>query len=224
MVLFAFQILPLVMAGLFVAAVSHTSGRRAGGIAAIATVAWLGLTGGLAAAGVLDHFEPPRLPVLLVVMVGFLIWASRSRWGRALRRLPLSVLIGFQAFRIVVELGIHEAASQGVAPMEMSWSGWNFDVLSGLSAVVVAPLATRLPTWTLKAWNLVAFGLVLSVVVVGILSMPTPFRVIATDPPNTWIATFPYVWLPTIHVTMAWLGHLVLFQRLRAGGAATTEG
>ena len=118
----------------------------------------------------------------------------------------------------MVELGIHEAGAQDIAPIEMSWSGWNFDIVSGVTALLLAPVAHRTPVWVLHAWNLLCLGLVMSVVTIAVLSMPTPFQLIATDPPNTWIATFPYVWLPTVHVTLAWLGHIVLFRKLRASG------
>ena len=212
----AFVVLPVVMALGFVAAVTLTSGKQAGLVAGASALAWLGLTGGLAHAGLLAHFDPPRLPVFLVAIVGLLIWASRSAWGRALQGLPLGVLVGFQAFRVLVELGIHQAAMDGIAPVEMSWSGWNFDIVTGVTALLLAPFAHRLPTWALHAWNLGCLGLVLVVVGTGILSMPTPFQQILTTPSNTWIADFPFVWLPTVHVPLAWLGHLLLFQRLRS--------
>jgi hypothetical protein len=39
--------------------------------------------------------------------------------------------------------------------------------------------------------------------------------VLHTSPPNTWIQSPPFVWLPLFMVGLALLGHLVLFRRLR---------
>ncbi|MCP4805983.1 MAG: hypothetical protein GY913_34655 [Proteobacteria bacterium] len=214
MLFLAFQVLPVLMAVGFVVAVAVSSGTRNAVIAAVFSVVWLGGTALLAHNGVLADFDPPRLPLLLLVILAMLVWASRLGWGSGLRSLPLGLLVGFQGFRILVELGIHQAAVDGIAPVEMSWSGWNFDIVTGVSAVLLAPFAKRVPVWALHVWNVACLGLLFVVVGTGILSMPTPFQQIVTDPPNTWIASFPYVWLPCVHVALAWLGHLMLFQRL----------
>lgn len=215
MLFLTFQVLPVLMAVGFVVAVAVSSGTRNAVIAAVFSLVWLGGTALLAHNGVLADFDPPRLPLLLLVILAMLVWASRSGWGSGLQSLPLGLLVGFQGFRILVELGIHQAAVDGIAPVEMSWSGWNLDILTGVSAVLLAPFATRVPVWVLHVWNFACLGLLFVVVGTGILSMPTPFQQIVTDPPNTWIASFPYVWLPCVHVALAWLGHLLLFQRLR---------
>jgi hypothetical protein len=36
------------------------------------------------------------------------------------------------------------------------------------------------------------------------------------EPANTFIAQFPYIWLPTVLVPTAWAGHLLLFRRLQS--------
>ncbi|MDE0886430.1 MAG: hypothetical protein OSB70_12965 [Myxococcota bacterium] len=50
-------------------------------------------------------------------------------------------------------------------------------------------------------------------VVTAILAAPTPFRQIEGVPPNVLLARFPFIWLPGLLVTSAWLGHIVLFRR-----------
>lgn len=50
------------------------------------------------------------------------------------------------------------------------------------------------------------------VVIVAILSIPSPFQQLKPD--NIWVAYFPFVWLPTAAVVAALLGHLVLFRKL----------
>jgi hypothetical protein len=41
-------------------------------------------------------------------------------------------------------------------------------------------------------------------------------------PDNTWVASFPYVWLPAILVTAALLGHIIIFRRLARGEIQNT--
>jgi len=54
------------------------------------------------------------------------------------------------------------------------------------------------------------------VVVHALLSTPTPFRVLVTDPPTTFIAAVPYVWLPAFLVPLAWLLHGVSLRQLHS--------
>jgi hypothetical protein len=57
--------------------------------------------------------------------------------------------------------------------------------------------------------------LLLNIVVIAILSMPTPLRHFHNEPANTFIAYFPYIWLPAFLVQVALFGHLLVFRWLR---------
>jgi hypothetical protein len=176
--------------------------------------AWLALTAGLAGAGLLSDFAslPPPAPLLFVTGFIITILVARSAWAVGWLRLPVRFLVGFQAFRIGVELLIHEAVVQGIAPPQMTWSGLNLDILTGITALLLAPWAHRLPRAVLLGWNVIGLGLLAWVVGVATISFPTRFQILT--PSNTWVAEFPYVWLPTVHVTAALVMHIVLFRRL----------
>lgn len=191
------------------------------------SLAWLALTCGLAAAGVFADFEqvPPRLVFVLVPMVVGLIVFGRSGRGHALAtQTPLWVLVGIQAFRLPLELVMHAAASEGTMPPQMtfgvvdgSW-GLNYDILTGASAVVMALLVRRgrLGPTAVKVWNIAGLLLLVAIVANAVASLP----IIAafgsdTGHVNTWIAFAPFVWLPTVLVGAALLGHLVTFRALR---------
>ena len=212
-----FVALSVVMAGGFVGAVRYVGGP-AGRIAAIVAV-WMGLTAGLAGAGLLAHFDPPRVLPLFLVAFGTTVYFSRTDLGGALANsLPLVVLVGFQSFRIVVEIGIHLAGTEGVAPMILSWSGWNFDIATGVSALVLVPFVNKLPRVALLAWNTAGLLLVLAVVAVAVMATPGPMNVLLTEPANIWVSHFPFVWLPIVLVQSAVLGHLLVFRRLLEEG------
>ncbi len=168
----------------------------------------------LAWSGALRDFSslPPAAPVLFAS--GFVLSAlvGLTSASSSMLQLSLTFLVGFQSFRIIVELLIHQAVSDGIAPPQMTWSGLNFDIVTGVTALMIAPFAERLPRSALLAWNTLGLALLIWVVSVATLSFPTQFQFLL--PSNVWIAEFPYVWLPTIHVTAAFLMHIVLYRRL----------
>ncbi len=185
----------------------------------VIVVTWLALVSGLSWYGVLDTYVPPRpLFVLLPTLAGFFLLIRLC--GTSLCAIPIGVLVGVQAFRIPVELLIHRAVMEGVAPPQMTWfPGLNYDVVTGVSALLLAPVAGRLPRWVLHLWNGMGLCLLAWVVFVGVLSLPTPLQQFKPD--NTWIAFFPYIGLPVVLVSTALLGHLVLLKKLRSTARPT---
>ena len=61
--------------------------------------------------------------------------------------------MGFQGFRIVVEMLIHIAVQEGIAHPTMTWSGTNWDLVVGVTAVLLVPFAKRLDNRVLQIWN-----------------------------------------------------------------------
>jgi hypothetical protein len=47
---------------------------------------------------------------------------------------PLAVLVGVQGFRLPLELLMHRAYAEGLMPVQMSYSGRNFDIVTGTTA------------------------------------------------------------------------------------------
>ncbi|MGB8330037.1 MAG: hypothetical protein WCE62_07900, partial [Polyangiales bacterium] len=69
---------------------------------------------------------------------------------------------------------------------------------------------TRRTPWL---WNILGSALLLNIVAVAILSLPT-FAVWGPQQVNVWITHAPFVWLPTLLVPFALIGHLLLWRRL----------
>ncbi len=182
---------------------------------------WMALTGTIAASGALTHWErlpPPMVPLALLSMGGA-VALSRSATGACLAKgLPLAALVGFQAFRFPLELLMHQAAAEGTMPAQMSFGagGCNYDVLTGLSAIVVSVLAAqgKASRTLLHVWNYMGLALLAAIVVVAVISTPT-FAAFGPTRLNTWIAYFPFVLLITVMVPAALLGHLLVLRRLR---------
>lgn len=196
----------------------HAARRRK---TAAVLLAWLTITGALASSGVLGQFDkmPPPIMVLIGITVTLTTTFALSKLGgRLATGLPLAALIGFHAFRLPLELILHQLSMDRVLPVQMTYYGMNYDILTGISAIPMALWAAygRVPRAIVRLWNIFGLTLLLVIVAIAILSTPVPFRVFMNDPAGTIIATLPFVWLPTLLVQAAWVGHLLIFRRLRS--------
>jgi hypothetical protein len=206
--------------------------RRRRAVRAGAGVAvWLVATSAAALSGVLGRFDlrPPPMVVWFastIVITAALAWTAFGR--RFADQLPFVALIGFQAFRLPLELVMHRAAVAGIMPSVMSFSGYNFDIVTGATALPLALYAWRrpVPRWLIAAWNLT--GQVLLFVVVGVAFAASPvFRAFGDDQLNVWVTQFPYSWI-AVMVASALFGHIIVLRKLLAesrgrapAGAAT---
>lgn len=237
----SFAALAVLLAGALVAAVYHVErrgGRRASAARARAAAAaalgagWLALTAGTAAAGLLRFGGgPPTALLLLALALGGAVGLGLSPLGARLAAgLPLPVLVGFHGFRVLVELLLDRAYREGLAPVQLTYHGRNFDIVTAVTALALAALLARgrLPPRLVRpvvgGWNAMGAALLLNVVGVALLSAPTPFRTFHNEPANVWVTRAPWVWLPTVMVVAAIVGHVLVWRRLRgpAGGPTPT--
>jgi hypothetical protein len=198
--------------------VARARAVRGGLLAALGVVVWMAATYRAAAAGILefDRFPPPFVGLfLLIVIIAFAL--GFSRLGKLLATaIPTAFLVGFHGFRVPLELVMHRAYSEGIMPVQMSYSGYNFDILTGISALILGVLLVLArPSFAwVWLWNVAGSLLLLNVVVIAWLSTPTPMRLFMNEPVNVWITYPPFVWLPAVMVLAATLGHIVIFRRL----------
>jgi hypothetical protein len=191
----------------------------------ILAVAWTTAVSAATYAGVIARPGPP--PPMMFVFVGIFtlgIGLARSRTGDRLARLPLAILVGFQAFRLPLELAMHRAHTEGLMPVQMSYSGLNFDIVTGSTAALLAvAMAVRtVPLWIVTAWNWLGLGLLINIMTVALLSTPT-FAMFGPDRLNVWVFYMPYVLLPAVMVLAALAGHLVVFRALSLRGASRPD-
>lgn len=221
----AIAVLALAAIGLALARLGQDGGRLARRYALGAT-AWLAYAAALASSGFLsssDGFPPPML-ALLLPLIALPIWLARSSAGTLLiERAPLAWLIGFNAFRFPLELVMHQAAVEGTMPAQMSFAGNNFDIVTGVGAIIVASFVAQgyAPRWLIATWNALGSLLLLNIVTIALASMPQ-FRAFGSDPAlvNTWVAHFPFVWLPAGCVAAALFSHALLWRKLARAARA----
>lgn len=197
-------------------------------IAAGVVGGWLAVTGFAAGAGMLRDYDAVPPPMLRVMLPGLALTvaAAFSSFGRSLATgLGWGFLIGFQAFRIPTELMLDALHRTGRLPVQMTFHGANFDILSGISAAAVGWLAARgrIGARGILVWNLAALLLLVNILVIALLSMPGRLRVFANEPANTIVFGWPFVWLPATLVLMALFGHLLVFRRLWAEARVSAQ-
>jgi hypothetical protein len=212
----------------YAVAVSRTGGEPNGARrrARSLLLAWMVLFAVLAEKGVLARFDvrPPPLALAMIAFVASGLMLGLSPVGKTFARgLPIAWLVLAQAFRFPLELVMHQAALEGVMPNEMSFTGYNFDIVTGISALPIAWLAWkgRAPRALLYAWNVLGSVLLATIVTVAVLASPM-VRAFGDDPRhiNSWIAHFPFIWLGTVLVASAVFGHVVIFRALRVAKSA----
>jgi hypothetical protein len=217
------------VAALFVSAQSRLAGetiaeRRRGSLAGMLVVGtWLTVPGLLARSGALSDFSrmpPPFAWLMLAVTAATFALAFSPLGTRLVAHAPIAGLVGYQVFRVPVEYWLHAMHGNGSIPVQMTWSGRNFDVVSGISALAVALLAARrnAPRALIAGWNLLGCALLANIVTVAFLSAPTPLRAFANEPANTIVTQLPYVWLPAFLVQAALFGHLLVWRWLARAG------
>src|SRR5438045_3298061 len=99
--------------------------------------AWLLVLGILSIRGFFSNFSqlPPRLSFALLVPLPLVLLFTRSRAGKQLlHQIQPQWLIYLQSFRILVEIAIWLLVRNGSLPVQMSFEGLNFELLTGLLA------------------------------------------------------------------------------------------
>lgn len=197
------------------------SGLRSTTVWFVGVVAiWSLITGLLASLGLLSDFSsfPPKmLPIILLPpLVTILILTFSKLINNLLLATPVTWLIYFQVFRVAVEILIWGLYEQGLAPIQMTFEGMNYDILVGLTAPIAAYLYQKgkMSVLGLRIWNVAGLLILLNILVIAVLSMPTPIRYFMNEPANTIVSTFPVIWLPTLLVPMAYGFHLLSLKQL----------
>ncbi len=186
--------------------------RRAG-IFTVGLGLWLFLFSQLVQSGWIEASPMPRLMIVFMTMNVVTLLCALSKPGSWLAAgVPLAALVAFQGFRFPLELILHQWVEMGTIPESMTWTGSNFDIISGVVALIAAFFAGRNRT---IAWiaNIVGFALLLNVMRVAVLSSPLPFAW-QVSPPLMLAFHLPYALIVPVCVGGALFGHVVLTRAL----------
>ncbi|NMH88731.1 hypothetical protein [Flavivirga algicola] len=183
-------------------------------------IIWMAVLSMLGFSGFYRNTEtfPPRFafligPGILFVLLIFLI-KKDHKFSDTVNLKWLTLL---HVIRIPVEIVLFYAFRAGLIPELMTFEGYNFDILSGLSAPVIYYLVfikKKIGYKVLLLWNIICLVLLLNILTIAVLSAQTPFQKLAFDQPNIGVTYFPFVWLPAVIVPMVLWSHLVGIRTL----------
>ncbi|HEY0426593.1 MAG TPA: hypothetical protein VGC76_02185 [Pyrinomonadaceae bacterium] len=181
---------------------------------------WIFFQGIFALGGFYQNTQsaPPRLPVFgvlpaILLIVALFVFARKS----FIEALPLKILTLLSIIRIPVEIILHWLYQNKAIPQIMTYEGWNFDILSGISAPIIFWLAFRGRNTNrrlLIVWNIAALILLVNIVSIAIISLDSPFNRVAPDQQNRAVLYFPFIWLPAIIVPIVLFSHLASLWKL----------
>ncbi len=168
-----------------------------------------------------DYSLPPRFPLLLVVpafiFIGFFLYRHRN--SNIIKSIPTPWLVYFQSFRILIESLFVASVAAGFLHPEVTFEGYNYDILFGLSALIVGFLAFNRKVISNKGlllWNYL--GLAVIAFIIFLFTTTTYF-------PKFWgsevtlatkeMVTFPFVLVPAFLMPSAVFMHIVSILQLR---------
>ena len=160
---------------------------------------------------------PPRLPVFAVLPAVALIALLFVAGREFITKLPLLPLTILHTIRIPVELTLAALYEYGMIPREMTFHGWNYDIVSGILAIIVSFIAFRggaVNRKILIAFNVIGLVLLSIIVTIAVLALKSPMQQLAFDQPNRGVLYFPYIWLPAMIVPVVLFCHLASIYKL----------
>lgn len=119
--------------------------------------------------------------------------------------------------RIAVEfvlLWLHKAQ---YLPVELTFEGWNYDIIIGMTAPFIAQMGFQKKLLTrniIIGWNILGMLFLANIVINAALSVPGPLHLLSHDMPNLAVSKFPYQLLPTLVVPALLFSHVVALIRL----------
>ena len=197
----------------------YKAGQQSKSVLTIALV-WLALQSIISIKGFYTQTQsnPPRfillvIPPLLTILILFL-----TAWGRKwIDSFNATWLTYLHVVRIPVEIVLFWLFVNKQVPQLMTFEGRNFDILSGLTAPVIAYFGynkQKLNTTILLTWNFICLALLLNIVANAVLSAPFSFQQFAFDQPNVAVLYFPFALLPGFIVPVVLFAHLICIRQL----------
>lgn len=167
-----------------------------------------------------DFSFPPKFALFFIVpsflfTALFLIISTKKSWIAAI---PIHWILLFQSVRIIVETLFLFSVSAGILNEEVTFDGYNFDMIIGLTAPFVALAYYK--KWVVErfviAWNCIGILVLASVIFVFMSSIYNPQLFGATEVLlPTAAAKYPYVLVAGFLMPVAVFLHFLSIVQLK---------
>lgn len=183
---------------------------------------WLTYASVLGLTGVLENFElPPRFPLLLVIPAFIFtgIFLSKNRHSAIIKAIPKSWPVYYQSFRILVESLFVLTVAEGLLHPEVTFEGYNYDILFGVTALIIGFLVFTRNMLSQKIalyWNYLGLAVIAVIIFLFTTTLYFPSFWGSTVPlaPKGFI-NFPYVFVPAFLMPSAVFIHVLSIIQLK---------
>jgi hypothetical protein len=187
-------------------------------------VGWLAVAQYLGTAATTGTTLPIVLSGLLIppTVAAIGLWRSEST-ARLIAAVPLHWLVAAQIYRLAGGI-VLVLWADGRMPWQFALPAGIGDVATASAAVAVAALLVRNGSGAYRAtyaWCLFGIADIAVATVTGAMTSPAAAHLLAIEPPNDLIASYPLVMHPFYGVPLALMLHGLVLWRLRRGAATT---
>ena len=188
----------------------------------ISLVAWLVLQTTLSLSGVYSNdigSFPPKIALFGIIpaLICLVITFSNEGGRKFIDSLPLRGLTYIHLIRIPVEIILYGLYLEAFLPEIMTFSGYNFDILAGLTVPIIAYFGftkMRQSYRYLLLWNIFSLLLLINIIAIAFLSAPTSMQVFGLEITDFALLYWPFSWLPTFIVPIAIFCHVASIRQL----------
>jgi len=161
---------------------------------------------------------PPRFALVLIPSALLIIYGvlpKQIKWMIENRNTKISTLL--HSIRIPVEIVLLYLFIHEMIPQSMTFEGINFDIVAGITAVIIGllNLKGKVSKNYLLIWNVFGLILISIILFVGVLSAELPIQQFSLDKPSTGLNYFPFVLLPGVLVPIVIYTHITDIIKLR---------
>lgn len=167
----------------------------------------------------IDSFqELPKFGVLLLfptILILFGVFSKRGKEFYQNKRLSISPLI--HTIRIPMEFILYSFYLKGLLSKEMTFEGYNFDILAGITALLMFIFFRDFKKYSklLLVWNYFGLLLIFTILFMGVTSNEVTYRFFGYSQPNIAVTLMPYILLPSVIVPIVIYNHITDIKLLR---------
>ncbi len=183
----------------------------------IVSLLWISLITGLAILGFLENLNttPPRF---LVVLVGNFVFIILLLKFLKKAKINTKLLLLVHTLRLPVEIGLYQLFLQKQIPKVMTFEGFNFDIVMGVSVIVLfvyLHIAQKnINKKFYMVWNIAGLFFLTTIIVIAIISAPLPIQLLGFEQPNVAVLKFPFILLPSFIVPVVFLSQILTIKNL----------
>ena len=148
--------------------------------------------------------------MFLPILIGAGLLLSSTTMQKIVNGMPPHWIIGMQTSRLM-GYAFLVLYSMQLMPGEFAIPAGVGDIIVGITAPIVAYLYAIKKPYSKNlaiAWNFIGLGELCLAIILGFLTSPTPYQLLALDLPNDLLFMFPVVLVPAFAVPLSILFHL----------------